>query len=121
MGRQQQRKRQPGGAKSPLCFYWIHVHPFTPNIIHVESPIHKTFTLGNFFDIWKATNSDASPPGDTYLRNLDAAGINVTAFVNGKRWTAGYRSIPLQEHEVITIEIDKPVVPPRPFTAWTGL
>jgi hypothetical protein len=111
----------PGGAASPLCFYWIHVHPQTPNIIHVESPIQKTFTLGDFFDIWKATKSAATPPGDAYVKHLQAAGNSVTAFVDGKRWTRGYRSIPLKEHEVITIEIGKPVVPPRPFTAWNGL
>ncbi|MDQ2742338.1 MAG: hypothetical protein M3Z66_08580 [Chloroflexota bacterium] len=113
----------PGGEQNATCFYWIHVHAFTPDIIHVESPIKKTFTLGNFFDIWKATASSASPSGDAYVKNLTAAAGKgqVTAFANGKRWTAGYRSIPLREHETITIEIGKPVVPPRPYTNWGNL
>ncbi len=111
----------PGGAATPVCFYWIHVHPQTPNIIHVESPIHKTFNLGDFFDIWKATKSGTTPPGDAYVKHLEAAGSSVTAFIDGKRWTRDYRTIPLKEHEVITIEIGKPIVPPRPFKAWNGL
>ena len=34
------------------CFYWLHTHDQS-GIIHIESPIHRAFTLGNFFDIWK--------------------------------------------------------------------
>src|SRR6476469_7063716 len=34
------------------CLYWMHTHDET-GIIHIESPIQKTFTLGQFFDIWK--------------------------------------------------------------------
>ncbi len=34
------------------CLYPLHVHDGEPNIIHIESPIQKTYTLGNFFDIW---------------------------------------------------------------------
>jgi hypothetical protein len=113
----------PGGEASARCFYWIHVHQAYPNVIHVESPIRKTFTFGNFLDIWKATKSDTTPPGDSYVLKLEAAAAKgqVTTYVNGKPWTKGYRAIPLKSHAVITVEIGKPVVPPRPFTAWNGL
>lgn len=113
----------PGGELNPTCFYWIHVHEATPNIIHVESPIHKTFDMGNFFDIWKATRDTTIPPGDAYVTKLAAAAApgQVTAFYNGKRWSGGYRSIPLTAHAVITVEIGTPVVPPKPFTNWNGL
>ncbi len=38
------------------CLYWLHTH--TPDgIIHMESPKERDFTLGEFFDIWKATGS----------------------------------------------------------------
>ena len=44
----------PDDVGRPLiaqCFYWIHTH--TPDgIIHIESPNFKSFTLGNFFDVW---------------------------------------------------------------------
>ena len=36
-----------GGSK----FYWLHTHDET-DIIHIESPQQRTFTLGNLFDIW---------------------------------------------------------------------
>ncbi|MGH2442104.1 MAG: hypothetical protein ACRDFX_02925 [Chloroflexota bacterium] len=105
------------------CFYWIHVHQETPNIIHVESPIRKTFHLGAFFDIWVATKDTIYPKGDSYVTALRkaAANGNVTAYVNGKPWTKGYANIPLKSHSVITIEIGKPIVPPKPFTNWNGL
>ena len=35
------------------CFYWLHTHDDT-GIIHIESPVNKTFTLGQFFDILEA-------------------------------------------------------------------
>ena len=36
---------------SGSCFYWLHSH--TPDgIVHVESPVQRTYTLGNWFDIW---------------------------------------------------------------------
>jgi hypothetical protein len=113
----------PGSEQNPTCFYWIHVHALYPNVIHVESPLQKTFTLGNFFDIWQATKDSAVPPGDAYVRSLKAAATRgeVHAYYNGKPWRGGYRSIPLTPHAVIAVEIGRPVVPPRPFTNWNGL
>lgn len=113
----------PGGEAAATCFYWIHVHASTPDIVHVESPLKKTFTFGNFIDIWKATTATASPPDSTFPAKLQSApvGGNVHAFVNGRTWKGSYRSIPLTANAVITVEIGKPVVPPRPFNAWNGL
>jgi hypothetical protein len=31
------------------CFYWLHTHA-ADGIIHTESPVRRTYTLGNFFD-----------------------------------------------------------------------
>src|SRR5207245_9072236 len=33
------------------CFSWLHTHA-SDGLIHIESPIQKTFTLGEFFDVW---------------------------------------------------------------------
>ena len=33
------------------CFYWLHTHA-PDGIIHIESPIQRTYTLGEFFDEW---------------------------------------------------------------------
>ncbi|MGH2447806.1 MAG: hypothetical protein ACRDFS_04300 [Chloroflexota bacterium] len=105
------------------CFYWIHVHEAYPNIIHVESPVQKTFHLGNFFDLWKATKSNAIPKGDAYVTKLEAAEKKGDArvYYNGKPWHRSYRAIPLKEHGSITIEIGKPVIAPKPYTNWQGL
>ena len=33
------------------CLYWLHTHT-GDGLIHDEVPMHKFFTLGNFFDVW---------------------------------------------------------------------
>jgi hypothetical protein len=33
------------------CFMWLHTHS-ADGIIHTESPVNRTYTLGEFFDIW---------------------------------------------------------------------
>ncbi|GAC1442749.1 MAG: hypothetical protein NVSMB52_00280 [Chloroflexota bacterium] len=110
----------PGGEGSAACFYWIHTHTSTAGIIHVESPIKKTFTLGNFLDVWKATSGGTVPPGNAYINKLQTSPGSVSAFYNGHLWTKGFRRIPLTAHAVITLEVGKPVVPPRPFSNWNG-
>jgi hypothetical protein len=34
------------------CIYWLHTHDDT-GIIHIESPDDRSFTLGQFFDVWR--------------------------------------------------------------------
>ena len=47
-----QAENTPRGACGPgSCFYWLHTHAAN-GIIHIESPVQRTFTLGDFFDIW---------------------------------------------------------------------
>lgn len=113
----------PGGELAATCLFWIHVHAAYPDIIHVESPTQKTYTLGNFLDIWNATKADANPTGDTYLKRIETAAAQgqLTVYVNDKLWTKGYRNVPLTSHESITLEIGKPIVPPKLYTAWNGL
>jgi hypothetical protein len=112
-----------GETQNFVCYYWIHVHALYPGIIHVESPKANLWTLGNFFDIWKATKSFATPQSsNAFLTKLESASPSqITVFVDGKRWTRGYRTVPLAPHAVIQIDLGKPVVPPQPFTKWNGL
>ena len=90
---------------SGSCFYWLHSHA-TDGILHVESPSQRTYTLGNWFDIWgqplsaSRVGPDAGP---------------VTAYVNGKRYTGDPRAIPLQAHAVIQLDVGTDV-PPQPYT-----
>ena len=40
------------------CFYWLHTHDESGKV-HIEAPMLRDFTLGQFFDIWnKKFNND---------------------------------------------------------------
>jgi len=105
--RQVQQNFVVGGA----CFYWLHTHDAT-GIIHIESPLQKTYTLGDFFDIW----------GES-LSTTDLAGTTGTvyAYVDGKPWTGDPRSIPLTAHQEITLSVGAPVAHPPVYQFPQGL
>ncbi|MCL4434619.1 MAG: hypothetical protein M1399_07620 [Actinobacteria bacterium] len=94
------------------CLYWLHTHAYD-DIVHTEAPYKHTFTLGQFFDIWRQSlGPDQVGPAKGH----------VVAFVNGKRFTGNPRDIPLLKHSVIQIDVGSPVVPFHPFTyKVTGL
>lgn len=86
------------------CLYWVHTHS-SDGMIHIEAPVVKPFTLGQFFDVW----------GDTLSRTQASAvraskGRRLRVMVNGKAWTGDPRSIPLRNHEEIVIQNGPPYV-----------
>jgi hypothetical protein len=93
------------------CFYWVHTHA-ADGIIHIESPIARTFTLGDFFDVWgqKLGPEQVGP----------SAG-RVTALVNGRVYRANPRDIPLTAHVQIQLEVGRPLVAPVSITFPAGL
>lgn len=112
-GQQVQVPRFIGMAPSGSggCLYWVHTHDAT-GIIHVEAPQlappgGSGFTLGILFDIW------GQP-----LDRSNVAGLKgpVTAYLNGQRYTGSLRMIPLGAHDLITLEIGKPIVTPPVYT-----
>ncbi len=89
-------------AGASRCYYWLHVHA-GDGIIHIESPTQRTFTLGQFFALWRQPlNSDAVGP---------ATGA-VTAYVNGKPFTGDPGTIPLKDHEDIQLDVGTPTPAP---------
>jgi hypothetical protein len=96
---------------SGSCFYWLHTHA-ADGIIHIESPIARTFTLGDFFDVWgqKLGREQVGP----------SAG-RVTALVNGRVYRANPRDIPLTAHAQIQLEVGRPLVAPVSITFPAGL
>jgi len=98
---------QPPNDAGATCLYWIHVHASTPNIVHIESPVKKTLTVGDLLAVWERTKSSATPGGDTFVVKLRAAAKKgqVHAFYNGKSWTRSYTAIPLTSHAVIALAI----------------
>jgi len=108
-------QRQPGlgipFVAGGACFSWLHTHA-ADGIIHIESPVHRTFTLGNFFDIW------GQPLSRT---QVGPAKGQVTALYNGQVWTGDPRDIPLNAHSQIQLEVGKPLVGPVRVTNWGDL
>ena len=99
-----------GFVEGGKCLYWLHTHDST-GVVHIESPVQRVYTLGQFFDVWGRPLSNAQ---------VGHATGQVTAFVNGKRFAGDPRSIKLTPHAVIQLNIGK-IVPPQPFTFPAGL
>ena len=103
------------------CIYPLHVHDGEPNIVHIESPVKKTYTLGMFFDVWGQKLSATQVMGNTAdasrtltFEVFDAAGKMTQV-------TTDPRSIALAEHETIVILYNSPDVKAQPFTGWQKL
>lgn len=101
---------QNGFVVGGKCLYWLHTHDAT-GIVHIESPVTRVYTLGNFFDIWGQTLSTSQ---------VSSAKGTVTVYVNGKRFTGDPRSIKLDPHAVIQLDVGT-AVPPKPYTFASGL
>lgn len=108
-----QTQGTPGGAfvAAGQCFSWLHTHA-ADGIVHIESPVQRTYTLGNFFDIWHQPLSRT---------RVGPATGHVTALLNGKVWTGNPRSIPLDAHAQIQLEVGRPLVAPVHISNWNGL
>jgi hypothetical protein len=107
-GRPQTVSAQVGipGYPLPRCIYWLHTHDAS-GVIHVESPVIATYTLGQFFDIW------GQPLNRTDVATYPVTGGQLTVFVDGKEYTGDPRDIPLKAHTQIVIEIGQTGPPPQ--------
>ena len=95
-----------GGTK----YYWLHTHDES-GVVHIESPVQRTYTLGMFFDIWN------QPLSATQIGPYKGA---VTAFVDGQKFTGNPRDVPLNAHSVIQLDLGS-VVPFSNYTFPQGL
>lgn len=94
------------------CFYWLHTHA-ADGIIHIESPVKRAYTLGDFFDEWR------QPLGP------DQAGPargKVTVIVNGRVFAGNPRNAPLGSRENLQLDVGTPLIAPETID-WpvTGL
>ncbi len=97
------------------CLYWIHTHS-GDGYIHIESPVTRTFTLGQFFDIWGAELSWTRAAGAVANH-----GTRLSIWVDGKAWHgADPRSIVLRDHESIVIQAGPPFARPA-ASDWTKM
>ena len=93
------------------CFMWLHTHS-ADGIIHTESPVTRTYTLGNFFDIW------GQPLGPD---RVGPARGRVTAFLNGRVVTGNPRRVPLLPHAQIQLDVGRPLTAPERINFPRGL
>ncbi len=110
-GAQAQNTAQGPFIGSGRCFYWLHTHA-ADGIIHIESPIQRTYTLGDFFDEW------GQPLG---LTQVGPATGRVTVIYDGRRYQGNPRDIPLNAHAQIQLEVGAPLVAPEKITFPNGL
>jgi hypothetical protein len=93
------------------CFYWLHTRA-ADGIIHIESPVTRAFTLGDFFDVWGQRLSE---------RQVGPAIGAVTAIYNGRVYRGSPRGIPLTAHAQIQLEVGRPRVAPVTISFPRGL
>jgi hypothetical protein len=98
-------QQTPNGAfyGASQCYYWLHVHA-QDGIIHVEAPTQTTYTLGQFFAIWRQplTSTQVGPARGT-----------VTAYVDGAHYSGDPSTIPLRSHEDVQLDVGKVVAPKK--------
>lgn len=98
---------QIGMPQSGTCLYWLHTHD-NGGFIHIESPVRRTFTLGQFFDVWGPELSW------TRAGSMAAAnGKRLSVWINGTPWHGGNpRDIVLRDRETIVIQNGPPFAKP---------
>jgi hypothetical protein len=83
------------------CFYWMHTHT-EDGVIHIESPVRRSFTLGDFFAVWQEPLS-ASQVGPQQGQ--------VITYVNGQRDSTNPSDIRLTSHQRIQLDVGTDVPP----------
>jgi hypothetical protein len=110
-GAQAQTTAAGSFVEQGTCFYWLHTHA-ADGIIHIESPVQRTYTLGNFFDEWGQPLSAS---------RVGPASGHVVALYNGQVFKGDPRDIPLTAHAQIQLEVGTPLVAPEQITFPQGL
>jgi hypothetical protein len=98
------------------CLYALHVHDGEPNLIHIESPVQRTYTVGNLFDIWGKELTDTSFMGHP----IDAQHkLTIEIYdENGKlvqTYTGKPRDLAFSNHQTFVFKYNSPDAKPAPF------
>jgi hypothetical protein len=91
------------------CFYWIHTHT-EDGIVHIESPLRRRFSLGDFFAIWQMPLS---------ANQVGPAQGQVILYVNGQKSSTNPPDVTLLPHERIQLDVGGDV-PPYQFDFPNG-
>ncbi len=90
----------PDIGLTPTCMNAIHTHD-SSGIIHVESPVQKDFTLGDFFAVWQKDFSK-----DGILDETVDASTQIIVTVNGEVVDT-YENTMFRDKDKIVIEYKK--------------
>jgi hypothetical protein len=97
-------------------FAFLHTHDAT-GVIHVESPVVKKYTLGNFFDVWGVLFTK-----DQLAAYTTSGNAKLWVFVNGKPFTGDPRNLVLRNFQEIVVaygtrsQLPNPI--PKPYSEF---
>jgi hypothetical protein len=85
------------------CLYWLHTHDDS-GVIHIESPIEREFSIGNFIDIWDQTFNNTNLFDNNSVNDTNSS---LKMFVNGVEVPPGtdFRNISISAHDEIALVI----------------
>lgn len=104
----------------PTAHAPLHTHD-VDGVIHIESAQARTFTLGEFFDVWGVRFTDRC------LGGYCASGEDrLRVFVDGEEVEAGFRDVPLEDRAEVVVafgtraELPDPIPSSYDFSALEG-
>ena len=96
-----------GISATQIC--WLHTHD-AHGVIHVEAGDQRTFTLGDFFALWR------QPLSQTVLAGERAAtGEAIQATVDQQTYAGSPETIVLRDREDIVLQLGPPFLQIAPF------
>jgi hypothetical protein len=98
-----------GITATSIC--WLHTHDST-GIIHVEAGDNRTFTLGDFFSVWRQQLSGQQIGSERVGR-----GETIKAFENQKEFNGPPETIVLDNKDDIVLQLGPPY-PTVPSYVW---
>jgi hypothetical protein len=87
------------GIVDDKCIYWVHTHDAT-GVIHIESPLKRDFTLGQFFEVWKSKLNNSKS-----FDEILGGKLVPTVYVNGNKVPSNinYKDVKLNAHDEIAV------------------
>ena len=96
-----------GITATSIC--WLHTHD-TSGIIHIEAGDSRTFTLGDFFAVWRQPLSQTVIDGER-----TGSGESIQATVNQQPYIGAPETMVLSNHEDIVLELGPPFLQIAPY------
>jgi len=95
------------GITTQIC--WLHTHD-TSGIIHIEAGDNRTFTLGDFFAVWRQALGSTVIDGDRA-----GTGESIQATVNQQPYAGAPETIVLKNREDIVLQLGPPFLQIAPY------